>query len=129
MRHSGLFNGSANNSVAMSSLLFLMLGVGLSLVARRASAQNVPPEVEIDETIHELMGQPHFPAYAFTKYHSNLTFTEESPRPMYAMGWTHVITRFLFNITYTFGDILPFGWFYNYCTITKNNGSFLYRLF
>lgn len=93
-------------SMAVSLLIVFMLACFLT---RLASADS-PLTRELEETVHEMMGQPHFPAYAYTRYVRTLNFTEPPDGSLYGMGWTHIITRFIFDSGHTFGTYLPIGW-------------------
>lgn len=129
MKHTRIFKGLAYKSVTMSPRTAFLLASGLSLVFRLASADS-ELDRNLEETVHEMMGQPHFPSYAYTMYTKNMNYTEERPWSLYGMGWTHGITRFVFNITHKFGYMLPIGWFCNYCTMfIMDNYRYTYRLY
>lgn len=130
MKHTRIFKGLAYKSVTMSPRIAFLLASGLSLVVRLASAES-ELDRDLEETVHEMMGQPHFPTYAYTKYHKYVNYTEELPWSLYGMRWTHGITRFLFNITHRFGYMLPIGLFcFSFLFIvTMDNSPYPYRLY
>ncbi|KAH8418855.1 hypothetical protein KR222_004585, partial [Zaprionus bogoriensis] len=63
-------------------------------------------------TIHEQMGQPHFPLHKLTKYVSQVNFTEEPEWNQYGMGPVHWLTRSIFDFLYGNGSTVPSGKFH-----------------
>lgn len=92
--------------MANSLLMVFMLACFLT----RLASADLELDRDLEETIHEMMGQPHFPSYAYTSYIRTMNFTELPDWYLYGMGWTHSITRFIFDSVHIFGNYLPIGW-------------------